>query len=309
MIDVNALSAELAQRGERHALATVVRVDRPVSAHPGDRAVVDERGRLTGWVGGSCSEPIVVREALAVLRDGNARLVRIRPPGAAAGPPQPGVVVEVTSCASEGGLDVFVEPRGPAPHLVIFGASVVAATLARLAGEIGYRVTTVTEPGEGPAGELGSDDAVVVATMNRFDEDALGDALGGAAGYVGLVASRARAATVRDRLRARGVSEQDLERVHAPAGIDLGPCTQEEIAVAILADIVRTRRVRGPEREPLCPPEAVDPVCGMTVAATEQAPAVEHGGVTYRFCSEHCRRAFAADPGTYLAHSGAPEET
>jgi xanthine dehydrogenase accessory factor len=326
-VDTLARAAELERAGEPHALATVVRVDPPVSARAGDRAVVLPDGRLDGWVGGSCSEPIVVREALGALADGTARLVRIRPPGAAPGPAQPGVVTEVTTCASEGGLDVFVEPRLPRPLLVVVGSSPVARTLAALAGVLGHRVTAVLDrPGEQVPGadatlavtelagaRLRAQDAVVVATMNRYDEPALEAALATGAGYVGLVASRARSAKALEWLSAQGTAAADLARVHTPAGIDLGPSTQDEIALAILAETVAERhrlaapRADEPAERP-CDHEpggtAVDPVCGMTVAITPDAVTATAQGVTAWFCGPGCRDAWLTEPGRYGSAAG-----
>lgn len=307
-------ATELEERNEAHALATVVRVDRPVSSKPGDRAIVTEDGRLEGWVGGSCAEPVVVREALAALAEGRARLVRIRPVGSAREPAQPGVVTEMTTCASDGGLDVFVEPRLPRPRLAVAGSSPTARTLSALAKVLGYRITAVLEGRderlEGAdatvglqdlaAGELGPADSVVVATMSRYDEAALEAALASGAGYIGLVASKPRGQHVMDLLRSRGVSEEGLGRIATPAGLDLGPSTQEEIALAILAEVVAHRHRMGAQSNAtLCPPdarEAVDPVCGMTVAALPSAITGEHKGLTYYFCSRHCRDQFLAGP-------------
>ncbi|MGH2736802.1 MAG: XdhC family protein, partial [Actinomycetota bacterium] len=225
-------AAELDGRGETFALATVVAVDRPVSATPGDRAIVSIDGRVAGWVGGSCSEPIVVRESLAAIADGQPRLVRIRPPGGTPESPRPGVVTEITTCASEGGVDVFVEPRRPRPRLLLAGSSPVARRLATLAPQVGYRPVGVFDamherlPGVDSRAsiadlaemQLGAGDAVVVATMNRYDEHALEAALATGAGYVGLVASRVRWDKARSVLASMGVAEEALARVRAPAG-------------------------------------------------------------------------------------------
>jgi xanthine dehydrogenase accessory factor len=168
--DVLIRAGELASAGTPFALATVVNVRRPASARRGDRAVVTVDGAVYGWVGGSCSEPTVVREALAALGDGESRLVSTE-----------------GSCASEGEVEILVEPQLPAPMLAIVGESPAADTLARLATAIDWRVSRDLDE---------SADAVVVATMGRGDEQALERALAGPAGYVGLVASRRRAEAV-----------------------------------------------------------------------------------------------------------------
>jgi len=285
-----------------------------VSARVGDKAVVTPDGRLSGWVGGACSEPIVIREALAALAEGRPRLVRITPAAmeAVRPPPEPGsqseaggsaaagVVDAVSTCPSGGGLEVFVEPVGVAPRLLIAGSSPVARTLAKLAEALGHEPARLDDSalsGLGPEA-AGPDDAVVIATMGHYDEEALAAALGTRAGYVGLVASRRRAATVFAALRERGVAADQLERVASPAGLDLGPSTQQEIAVAILAEIVRDRHRRA-AAPPVPVEQATDPVCGMLVAVTGARHVTDHGGRRFQFCSEHCLAAFTRDPDRY----------
>jgi xanthine dehydrogenase accessory factor len=289
-------AGRLAEGGKPYALATVVRVVRPASTRRGDRALVTPDGALAGWVGGACSEPIVVREALRALADGQPRLVRIGPAGAGAGAPGDVVVAE-SRCASEGVVEVLIEPELPAPRLAVLGEGVAGRTLLELARVIGWRVTDQLDP-DGPP------DAVVVATMGHGDEDALASALRAGVGYVGLVASARRAGVVLDALRGQGVAEAALARVRSPAGRDLGPSTQEEIAVAILAELVDWRHGLAATRAPAAagpgaekaPAEAVDPVCGMTVAVAG-APTAVRDGVTWYFCSVGCRDQFERTGG------------
>jgi xanthine dehydrogenase accessory factor len=305
---------------EPYVVATVVAVERPVSAKPGDRATISEGGSIRGWIGGSCSEPIVVREAMAALADGRARLIRIRPPEAPREQSRVGVVDAITTCASEGGLDVFVEPRLPEPQLVVAGSSPINRTLTLLAEALGYEVSAaLDDPNESVPDakatmgldelsktRLSARDAVVVATMNRYDESALESAFETAAGYIGLVASRARAQSVIDLVRSRGADERNIERIHSPAGLDLGPSSQTEIALAVMAEIVSERhRLDGDVNAgPLHPEhvvhEAVDPVCGMTVAIVDGAITTEFEGVAYYFCSPGCRDTFTANPSDYM---------
>lgn len=280
-------AARLVAAGEPFALATVVSVLRPASARRGDRGLVTADGLLVGWVGGACSEPIVIREALRAVAEGTPRLVRIGPAGSDAEAGDDVVCAE-SHCASEGTVEVLVEPQLPGPLLAVVGDGPAARTLAELARAIGWRV----------AGEADvSADAVVVATMGTNDEESLTVALAGPAGYVALVASARRAGVVLEALRASGISEESLARVRSPAGLDLGPCTQEEIAVAVLAELVAWRHAQPVAAAP--PAEAVDPVCGMTVAVEGAAATAEHDGRTYYFCSAHCRSAFLAEPARY----------
>jgi xanthine dehydrogenase accessory factor len=273
--DVIVEAGKLAAEGKPYALATVVTVVRPASARRGDRALVTPDGQVTGWVGGACSEPTVVREALRALADREPRLARME-----------------GGCASEGVVEVLIEPVLPAPLLAIMGESPAAHTLGALARTVGWRVRD-----DG----LDGADAVVVATMGRGDEELLAAALASGAGYVGLVASARRAATVLAALRDSGLDEEAVLKVRAPAGLDLGPSSQEEIAVAILAELVAWRHTRGEAlTSDAAPAEAaVDPVCGMTVATGPDALQAVHEGAAVYFCSAHCKARFEAEPDRY----------
>jgi xanthine dehydrogenase accessory factor len=229
-------AGRLAGRGEPYVLATVTRVVRPASTRRGDRALVTRDGALHGWVGGDCSEHIVVREALTALAEREPRLVRICPPGMEPDAPDDVVVAE-SHCASEGIVEVLIEPCLPMPLLAVIGDSPAGRALARLARDIGWRVADDVVP---------EADAVVVASMGHGDEAALAAALATRAHYVGLVASARRAQSVLTTLREEGIGEESLARVHSPAGLDLGSSTQEEIAVAILAQLVAWRHARPP---------------------------------------------------------------
>jgi xanthine dehydrogenase accessory factor len=282
-------AGRLAAEGMPFALATVVSVRRPASARRGDRAVVTADARLVGWVGGACSEPAVIREALRALADGATRLLRICPPGSEED--AEGVVIAESACASEGTVEVLIEPQLPQPQLAIVGDSPAAGALRELAGVIGWRVTS----------DLGAGvEAVVVATMGRGDSDVLEAALATNAGYIGLVSSAKRAGVELGRLRERGLDEDQLARVRSPAGLDLGPLEQAEIAVAVLAELVAWRHGRG--GAPLVAAiEAVDPVCGMTVVVSPETTTSTYGGKSYWFCCPGCRERFARDPERFLA--------
>jgi xanthine dehydrogenase accessory factor len=257
------------------------------------RAIQILEGVLVGWIGGACSEPIVVREAVRALADGRSRLVQIGPRfGLVEVEPRAGILYAESHCASEGTVEVLIEPQLPKPLLAVVGESPAARTLAELAGVIGWRVSD----------ELAdAADAVVVATMGQIDADALEAALGTRASYVGLIASARRAGVVQAELRARGISEEDLARVRSPAGLDLGPGSQEEIAVAIIAELVawshRLTTAALPDTAGLV--EARDPVCGMAVAVAGAQHGVFYEGAQYWFCGAGCRARFQCDPARY----------
>ena len=260
-------AGRLAEEGTPFVLATVVAVERPSSGRLGDRALVTAEGELRGWVGGACTEPEVIRLSLLALADGEPRRERIE-----------------SRCASEGAVEVLIEPQRPALLLSVVGEAPAARTLRELAGVLGWRTTSTIEGA----------DAVVIASMGHDDEEALEAALASSAGYVGLVASAKRASAVTAELRDRGIDEESLARIRSPAGLDLGPSTQEEIAVAILAELVAWRHTRVASPAELVE-EAVDPICGMTVAVAAAKETAVRDGITYYFCSAHCRKRFEAE--------------
>jgi xanthine dehydrogenase accessory factor len=309
---------ELARGGEVFALATVVWRQGPSSSKPGSRAIITSDGQLDGWIGGACAEPVVIREAKRVMADGNARLLLLGSPDQFGGAVPEGMTVVPISCQSEGALEIYIEPVLPVPHLVIVGVSPMAHSLAAMAGALGWRTDRYsprdfTAAGHGAgndAGKQGADERsmVVVATQGHADEDMIERAVAMRPAYLGLVASHRRAETVLGYLAERGVPKDQLDRVHAPAGLDLGKTTHEEMAVAILAELVQLRAsgalagVPAPRAEPgreLKMAEAVDPVCGMTVSASASAMPAEYHGITYYFCCAGCRQRFSENPDAY----------
>ena len=314
------LAAELAGKGEPFALAVVVRREAASSAQPGDMALVTADGAFHGWLGGSCTQPTVVREARQALADGEPRLLSLTPDPESER--RPGVKAERMTCHSGGTVDIFVEPVLPAPRLEVYGLAPLARALARLGKAAGYAVDAI-DPGADraafpeadrvladapplPGGRpSGSRLFAVVATMGQRDEEALLAALSRRPDYLAVVASRKRFAVLREAALSRGAPASSLDRVRNPAGLDIGARTPEEIALSILADMVRAQA--RPARSPAEPAEApacktaVDPVCGMTVVVAGALHRAEHMGQSFYFCRAGCRERFLADPARYGA--------
>jgi xanthine dehydrogenase accessory factor len=324
--DVFDLARELSARGERFAMATVVWRRSPSSGKVGARAVITADGRIRGWLGGACAEPAVIAEARRSIAEGTPRLMFLGQPGELPEHQREGVVSVPIACQSEGALEVYVEPVLPKPQLVVIGRSPAVDVLARMGMALGWRATVIDDGGRAEdhpgfehvgtsldALEADGDSFVVVATQGHYDEDALERALGTPATYVGLVASRKRAEAVLGYLRDRGLAEDRLARVHAPAGLDLGSVTNEEIAVAIMAELVQLRAAgAGTEMTPAPTPEtheALDPVCGMTVQVGTARHRATFGGRTYYFCSAGCRKQFETDPASFVAAEAEAEAT
>lgn len=329
--DVLALAHRLRESGEPFALVTVVDRAAPVSARVGDKALVTADGRLYGWVGGSCSRSVVLREAERALRAGQPRLVRVTAaPGDAPPAGLGGVeyVIAPTACPGGGELLLYVEPYRSAPLVAVFGDTPVAAAVARIAQAVGYRALRVRSRVElaGPAagedeGERALEDlvpddlrgamAAVVASQGMYDEEALCAALDAGVPYVALLASRRRAEAVKAALARQGVGQEALARVRSPAGLDIGAATAGEVAISILAEVVAFRRRAGGRAAAARGggdhggaegggATVRDPVCGMEVAVASARYTADFAGRTYYFCCPHCRKAFLDAPEAYL---------
>jgi xanthine dehydrogenase accessory factor len=288
-------------------VATVVRVEPPTSAQAGDKALITADGKLWGWVGGSCSEGLVRREAMVAMGDAQPRLVKIAPDES---PDHlPGVVSHLSTCPSAGRLDVFIDPQLPRPLLLVVGDTPAAHTLIKLGATIGYS-TCAVHPGAVPSdfpeasAVLDSLDLApaspnastwaVVATMGHYDEDAIEALLRYEVAYIGLVASRRRAATVLGVLEGRGI--HGLERVRRAADMSVGG-SQEEIALATLAEIAAERHAQRRRYAIPVPETAIDSICGMQVEVKGALHTLMLGETTYYFCGAGCLDAFKRREG------------
>jgi xanthine dehydrogenase accessory factor len=303
--EILAHAAELRRRGEPFALATVTVSQRPTSARVGSKAVVTADGALFGWVGGACAQPNVVAHAIEALQSGEPRVVRISPePGAA----REGIIELAMTCHSGGTLEVFIEPFIPEPYLVVIGDSPIARALLAFGGNLAFHTVAMA----GGSGDAASASAslefgrlnparrlfVVVAGMGDIDEIALYEALAAEPAYLALVGSRRRFDAIADYLRSRGVTDERIETIRAPAGLNIRAETPAEIAVSILAEIIEARRTAasGVYLAPLVMPQehqlVVDPICGMTVDLSTAVHVLELDGEKFAFCCAGCQRAF-----------------
>lgn len=324
------VAARLLEQRQPYAVATVVRRERPSSATPGNTALITGDGTVYGFIGGSCTQPEVVRHALAALGDRRPRLLSFggSPDG------RDDMVMVPMSCGSEGRVEVHVNPVFPVPQLVVAGDSPIAHAVARLGDAMGYEVGEGLDGLDGLSG-LGGPDGPraggtkraagtrlygVVATMGQGDEEAVERLLAAGADYLGVVVSPKRMVQVREYLAGRGICGSRIGKVRGPAGLDIGAERPEEVAVSILAEIVALGaaevRAAGEAAEEEAaaeeaaeedaapagaPATATDPVCGMTVPADGTRPSFTHQQVTYHFCCPGCRARFEADPAEYLA--------
>ena len=322
--DYFAFAGRLEQGGEPFATATVVRVERPTSGKPGDRAIVTVDGELHGWIGGSCAKPTVVKEAMACLREGRSRLIRL-----SSEPDErqlrEGITDLSMTCFSGGTMEIFVEPHPPRPRLIVVGDQPIAQALSTLGKAMCYQVVAVGTAELDHADESidsASDivqnahplTSVVVATHGEQDEITVEYALESSAAYVGLVSSPKRAGSIRSYLEKRGISADRLSALRAPAGLDIQAREPEEIALSILAEIVQVLRsgesfewpqktAGATEEKPSTPASetAVDPVCGMTVDIATSQHVHHHAGESYYFCCSGCLARFSSEPELFVS--------
>lgn len=254
--EVFAALGEALKRGEDVALVTIVSANGSTPQRVGAKMLVFADGRTVGTIGGGCYENDAFWKAKEVLKHRRPVTERYELADDFA---------EETGLICGGQMEVFIEPIEPAPALYIFGAGHVGAYLARMAHEAGFEIHVIDDRDKfanrerfPEAAEVVVDDiptwlakadlpasayAVIVTRGHRHDLDALRALASRSLRYVGLIGSRAKVARIYDAVREEGsVSREALEQVHAPIGLDIGAVTPQEIAVAILAELIAVRR-------------------------------------------------------------------
>lgn len=349
--DVLRRAAELKAAGRPFALVTVVRSEQSTSAKPGAKALVEPDGVIQGWVGGGCAQPAVLKTVKQALADGEPRLIRISPDRDL--PADPGIQVFGMSCYSGGVLDLFIEPVLDRPGLLVIGVSPVARALSDLAHRVGFHVTLATpdainENFSGVSQQRNGLDLtdlppeharfVVVASQGKKDEASLEAALGSGSQWIAFVASERKANRMREYLRERGHDAAAVEAIRAPAGVEIGAQTPEEIALSVLAGLVKARRTEAiavpqssdtaattaeatkasPSASSCCggapasgaaaddqSATAIDPICHMDVEIATAKHTLEYEGTVYYFCCAGCQQRFAKAPQKYLKETTA----
>ena len=325
--------AALKREGQAFAYALVVSRRSPVSSHLGDRAIVFADGRMQGFVGGACSREIIRKQSLQAIQLGSPRLVQIRPEGAPNGfLPRDEHVIVPMSCASEGAVDVYIEPYPRPPLLLVVGYSPVAEALVRLGHNLEYEMVRIVTEEE--RRDLNQDVErvialeqlpaylaalphdrhrslmAIVASQGHYDEEALEALMGAQPLFLGLLASRKRGAQIRALLRDKGYAEAKVAAMRNPIGLDLGGKTPAEVAVSIVAEIIQlapgikslARDVSAQEQSSQSP-HATDPICGMTVEISSARHTLTRGGMTYYFCCPGCKAAYEKDIGQILTQA------
>jgi len=272
--------------------ATVVRAQDPSSARAGDQAIILADGSIEGFVGGHCAAGSVRTAALDVLESGEGVLLRVLPDADESFPDTPGASIVVNPCLSGGALEIYLEALLPSPALYLVGKSPTAEAVAALAPTLGFVVERDTD-GARASGAL----AAVVSSHGGDEARAIREALDCGVGFIGLVSSHRRGEAVLAEL---DLPEHELRRVHPHVGIDIGARTAPEIALSIMAAIVRGVRLEALTAPPSTqvtahPTTVVDPVCGMTVTVAADTPHLNIDGTDYWFCNPGCRDTFAKE--------------
>jgi xanthine dehydrogenase accessory factor len=248
---------QLTRQGKHFTLATVVRCESPTSAKPGAKALVTFEGEIFGWIGGGCAQPAVIKTVRECIKTAQPQLIRVTPTHQTA--LEDGIVKFNMACHSGGTLDIFIEPITVKPLLLIIGASPVAQALSKIASISGFEITVAAE---GTSNELFSSEVsvldsleiadghfnrmpyVVVSTQGKRDEAGLKAALKIASPYTALVASSKKAMKLLEKTAGINFSPDIINNVRYPAGLKIGANTPEEIAVALLAELIQFKNAR-----------------------------------------------------------------
>jgi xanthine dehydrogenase accessory factor len=301
------LARELDRRGEAYAMVTVVRAVAPTSAYLGAQAIVLADGALHGWIGGGCAKDVVIGAAQTAIDKGDPKLVRVSNDQIY---PEEDVEHYAMSCASNGSIELFIQPYSVRSALCVLGSTPAADEARFLAERLQIRLTDT--PGQAPV--------VLVATQGQGDEEALEAALRSSAAHILLIASRKKKEKLRSVMRMRGIEESQLARIQAPAGPDAGAKTPGEIALVAIVGVLALLRGRGKnvgsdvtkDVDRMASPSAplrtgapdekfINPVCGMAVSIANPKHIEHYEGVSYFFCCDGCLTTFLKDPAKYAA--------
>jgi xanthine dehydrogenase accessory factor len=299
------LANTLNERGEPYAMVTVVRVASPTSAYVGAQAIVREDGNLHGWIGGGCAKDVVVDAARDAIAAGEPKLVRIANHDATA---DPGVEQHAMACASDGTIELFIQPYSARTSLCVIGDTPAADDARFFAQRLGIRL--VDAPGEAAV--------ILIATQGSGDAEALAGALASPARQVLMIASRRKADKLRELMRLRGVGAARLADLQAPAGPDAGAKTPAEIALVAMTGVLSVLRKRDAFRPAPAPAMGespapgslagreiagtfINPVCGIAVSMTHPMHVERYDGQDYYFCCNGCHATFLDNPAKYAA--------
>jgi len=308
---------ELKNTAEAYAIAIIVRRKIPSSGKPGDKAIITEDGHIHGWIGGGCTRGIVLKEALLSIKERKPKFVSITPSkfeGSAEN-----TKVYAMTCQSGGEVEIYIEPVLPKPQLVIFGTSHIAKSLAKVAKAIEYRVDVVmNNPDANVFPEVDSITGIkdfdikkikpsayiVVCTQGEGDATALHKALSIGSSYLSFVASRRKGNAIFKEVRRMGANFDQLKTIKTPAGLDIGAKMPDEVAISILAEIIKDYRESSvSNKEELTIKNEdfyMNPVCNIPVQKSTAKHVLDYKGEKIYFCCDGCKVSFEKTPEQYM---------
>ncbi|MDH5476317.1 MAG: XdhC family protein [Cyclobacteriaceae bacterium] len=308
------------EENEPAAIAIIVRREGQTSGKPGDKALITSKGEVKGWIGGGCTRGIVIKEALASIKEGTPRLVKIQPTEDT--PKQNGVSNYKMTCMSGGSVDVYIEPIMPVSQIKIFGRSHIAKALCQIGKASGFGITVVSDRAEEDMfpqadkiislkefdNKLSSgNDFVVVCTQGENDGNSLLEAIKIKSNYIAFVASRKKANAVFLGLKKEGIPLEQLAHIKTPAGLDINAKTPEEVAISILGQIIQIKRSGEPNSSSIPSLELeenddlyINPVCKIPVSKSGAKHILEHKGEKVYFCCDGCKESFEKEPELYI---------
>ena len=316
------LITQAVQTQESFALAQVVARIAPSSSKLGDKAIIKRNGKMTGWIGGGCVQGIVLKESIDAIQTGKSRLVKIGK-NLNNTQKQEGVMEYKMTCQSEGQVDIFIEPFLPQPHLVVIGKSEIAKALVKIGKALSFKVTGVADGANLQTFEQVDElitqidlsrvktshySFVVVASQGDQDEKSLEQALNKESSYIGFVSSSKKSKSITQYLLSAGYSEEAVQKIHAPAGIDINAKQPDEVAVSIMAEIIQVKNGLTPKpvtadetgQKQADPVFYINPVCGVPVDINNPKHIIEYGEEKVYFCCDGCKIKFEKDPDKYI---------
>ncbi len=316
------LAGRLNKQRQPYATAIIVNRRIPSSGKPGDKAIITHDGQIHGWIGGGCTRGIILKESLLSIRENKPRMVKITPEDV--GKDDPNTKLYRMTCQSGGEVDVYIEPVLPKPHIVIFGKSHIAMALSRISVAMDYHVSVIHSGDadgmfDGVQEDMQLSDFseeildetshIVICTQGFGDQEALAAALKTKVPYIAFVSSRKKAQSIFTELRMKGISIDELKKVKTPAGIDLNAKRPEEVAISILAEIIRELRKAesdasgGDDKANVefnSDAYYLNPVCQIPIEKKTAKHILEYRGEAVYFCCDGCKVKFEADPEKYI---------
>ncbi len=314
---------EYTKSNKKAAIASIVRREAPTSGKPGDKALITPNGEVKGWIGGGCTKGIVIKEALEAIEQQTPRLVKIQPGMDA--PDLPGVKNYKMTCMSGGIVEVYIEPIMPVTQIHIFGRSHIARALCEIGAAAGFNINVISELADVdmfPSAssitmlsdfELGqqlNNDYVIVCTQGEDDEKNMKAAIESRPRYLAFVASKRKSDTLFMNLEVGGMKKEDLAGIKTPAGLDINAKTPEEVAISIIAEIIKVKRsdeypvqekTEKTAEQKLDDDLYINPVCKIPIQKSTAKHVLEYEGEKVYFCCDGCKVSFEKDPKAYMS--------